>query len=85
MYTASDMKEDLNKCYCDGIDDWLRDEILPRFAKMEDFTITISAEMLSSMGWDGGNWKRSMKQRGFKVEEYCTQDYFSDLRYRISL
>jgi len=79
------MKEALNKCHCDGIDEWLQDEVLPRFAKTEDSTITISAEMLSEMEWDGSSWKRSMKQRGFKVEEYCTQDFFSELRYRISL
>lgn len=86
MITANDVRKKLKDInMCDGIDQWIEEYLIPKFALKP--VATVSDKII---GWGGNGWSKdsftvAMQQRGFAVEYYCEDRPCGQCYYKIIL
>ena len=71
---SKQIRNELYKYKCDGIDEYIGDVLKPRFM-VEGECILIRPKDIESRGWIGYEFCRSMKVRGFTVNSEVTHHY----------
>lgn len=85
MYTAKDMKKDLeNVKLCEGLDEWLQTDLLNKMAIKGKEAVVPSRE-LHAKGWDFKAFVREMTRRDFNVRYECDDRPCSEPYYIISV
>ena len=86
MITASDVRKRLKEInLCDGIDQWIEDYLISKFAISPVVTVPDNIIDWGGKGWVKNSFTVAMQQRGFAVEYLCEDRPCGQCYYKIML
>lgn len=80
---AQEMLKDITETRaCEGIEDWLKDKLLPRMRNSANLSVNVDS---SSIKWSNGAFMRDMQNLGYAIESKCDDRPCALPYYKISI